>query len=129
MEKNDELISLKEAASLSGYSPDYIGQLIRAGKISGKQVFSNVSWMTTEKAIRDYVEKDKKHSEPQTLSLFERVSAGVSSPGAITTAYIWASWFAIGLCASFVLLLLYVFSVSIDHKIEQRYLQSIHHAK
>ena len=129
METNDELISLKEAASLSGYSADYIGQLIRSGKISGKQVFSNVSWMTSEKAVREYIEKDKKRSEPRTLSLFERVSAGVSSPDALTTAYIWASWFVTALCAVFVLLLVYIFSVSIDHKIEQRYLQSIHHAR
>ena len=128
MEKNDKLISLKEAAALSGYSPDYIGQLIRGGKISGKQVFSNVSWMTTEKAVRDYIEKDKKSPAPHTLSLFERVSVGVSSPEVLTTAYIWASWFVIVLCAVFVLLLLYVFSVSIDHAIEQRYLQAIHHA-
>ena len=129
METNDELISLKEAASLSGYSADYIGQLIRSGKISGKQVFSNVSWMTSEKAVREYIEKDKKKSEPRTLSLFERVSAGVSSPDALTTAYIWTSWFVTALCAVFVLLLVYIFSVSIDHKIEQRYLQSIHHAR
>ncbi len=51
-EKN--LISLKEAAKESGYSADYIGQLIRAGKIPGKQVYTNVSWMTTIDAILDY---------------------------------------------------------------------------
>jgi hypothetical protein len=29
---HEELISLREAAKISGYSPDYIGQLIRSGK-------------------------------------------------------------------------------------------------
>ncbi len=51
------LISLKEAASISGYSADYIGQLIRAGKISGKQVYCNVQWMTTAEAVMDYKAK------------------------------------------------------------------------
>ena len=48
------LISLKDAAKISGYSADYIGQLIRAGKIPGKQVYCNIAWMTTAKAIREY---------------------------------------------------------------------------
>jgi len=56
-EKN--LISLKEAAKESGYSADYIGQLIRAGKIPGKQVYANVSWMTTADAVLDYKNSGK----------------------------------------------------------------------
>ena len=47
-------ITLKEAASLAGYTPDYIGQLIRAGKIKGQQVYSGVAWMTTEEEIQAY---------------------------------------------------------------------------
>lgn len=53
--KDSEFISLKEASELSGYSSDYVGQLIREGKIPGKQVFSNVAWVTTEAAVRDYI--------------------------------------------------------------------------
>jgi hypothetical protein len=49
-------ISLKEAAEISGYAPDYIGQLIRKGKLPGKQVYSNVAWVTTEDALRSYME-------------------------------------------------------------------------
>jgi hypothetical protein len=56
-EKN--LISLKEAAKESGYSADYIGQLIRAGKIPGKQVYTNISWMTTAQAVLDYKNTSK----------------------------------------------------------------------
>jgi hypothetical protein len=56
-EKN--LVSLKEAAEASGYTADYIGQLIRAGKIPGKQVYSNVAWMTTAEAVLAYKNKKK----------------------------------------------------------------------
>lgn len=56
-EKN--LISLKVAAEKTGYSADYIGQLIRAGKIPGKQVYSNIAWMTTEEAVLKYKNKGK----------------------------------------------------------------------
>jgi hypothetical protein len=54
---DEKFISLKEAAEISGYAPDYIGQLIRAGKITGKQVYTNVSWMTTEAAVLGYKNK------------------------------------------------------------------------
>lgn len=55
----NKLISLKEASQISGYAPDYIGQLIRAGKISGKQVYSNITWMTTAEAVLEYKNKNK----------------------------------------------------------------------
>lgn len=55
MSKEDKnLISLKEAAKISGYSADYVGQLIRSGKIPGKQVYCNIAWMTTAEAVLDY---------------------------------------------------------------------------
>lgn len=59
MGKDKKMISLKEAADISGYSSDYIGQLIRSGKIFGEQVYSNVVWMTTEDAVLDYRNKSK----------------------------------------------------------------------
>jgi hypothetical protein len=53
--KDDKkLITLKEAAKLSGYSSDYIGQLIRAGKIPGKQIYTNITWVTTTEAVLEY---------------------------------------------------------------------------
>src|SRR3989339_626066 len=61
------LISLKEAAKISGYSADYIGQLIRAGKIPGRQVYSNIAWMTTAKAVMDYKAGGKTESSRETL--------------------------------------------------------------
>lgn len=48
-------ITLKEAAQISDYSPDYIGQLIRAGKLEGMQVYSNVAWVTTADALQEYL--------------------------------------------------------------------------
>ena len=58
-EDKNRLISLREAAELSGYSADYVGQLIRAGKIPGKQVYCNIAWMTTAEAILDYKQSAK----------------------------------------------------------------------
>jgi hypothetical protein len=63
MEQEKGLITLKEAASISGYSADYIGQLIRAGKISGKQVYTNITWMTTAEAVMEYKNKGKAEDE------------------------------------------------------------------
>ncbi len=53
----EKLITLKEAAKISGYSPDYIGQLIRSGKIPGKQVYFNIAWMTTAEAVLAYKQR------------------------------------------------------------------------
>ncbi len=63
-EKN--LISLKEAAALTGYSADYIGQMIRSGKIPGKQVFTGLQWMTSAQDIKDYRQASKT-KKPDTL--------------------------------------------------------------
>lgn len=60
-------ITLKEAAVLSNYSSDYIGQLIRSGKLEGKQVYSNIAWVTTEDALYDYMKnKGKSQSTEET---------------------------------------------------------------
>ncbi|HRH26107.1 MAG TPA: helix-turn-helix domain-containing protein [Candidatus Paceibacterota bacterium] len=48
-------ITLKEAATATGYHPDYIGALLREGKIPGRKV--GRSWVTTAAAIRAYGNK------------------------------------------------------------------------
>ncbi len=58
--KEAKYITLKEASKMTGYSPDYLGQLIRKGKLEGKQVYLNVAWMTTEEAVAEYLEKNNK---------------------------------------------------------------------
>lgn len=64
-------LTLKEASERTEYTPDYIGQLIRAGKIEGKQVYSNVAWVANESSLRNYLELKGKESRlsssPQTL--------------------------------------------------------------
>ena len=119
-------ISLKEAASMSGYSADYIGQLIRGGKLEGKQVFSNVSWVTTEDAIQEYLNKNKKSSDiPETL--FSRLKGSIASSEGLSYAYSIISWIAIGLCVCFVVVLIGLVAISIDHHLEKSALDRIHY--
>ena len=83
-EKKENLISLKEAAEVSGYSADYIGELIRKGKISGKQVYYNIAWMTTKQAILEYKQREKKRKNKTTfkeklLDFFEETKQKIIS--------------------------------------------------
>lgn len=72
MEK-DKMITLKEAAQISNYAPDYIGQLIRSGKIPGKQIYTGITWMTTAEAILNYKKNKNGHSgQVSTASFFKR---------------------------------------------------------
>lgn len=87
--KNNDLINLKEAAALSGYSADYIGQLIRKGKLPGKQVYSHVAWMTTRDAVLAYLE-DERSAQEMSLphdSLGERLVAFQSTRAFRVIAY------------------------------------------
>lgn len=124
--KKDKLISLKEAAEISGYSADYLGQLIRQGKLPGQQVFTNVSWMTTRDAVEDYMRRGGRGQSPAKFSDWRAVIASSRTLSAIFRVVV---WFAIGLLIVFVLLLFYVLSVTIDHRINQRYIDRIEHAE
>lgn len=46
-------ISLKQAAELSKYHPDYLSYLIRSGKLEGKKI--GKSWLTTERAVQEFL--------------------------------------------------------------------------
>ena len=120
--KNEEFISLREAAKISGYAPDYIGQLIRSGKLEGRQVFSNVAWMTTEDALLAYLAKDTKKTASSSR---QNVFGQLTSPEAIESYYLAFSWLLIVCSSVFILFLAYLAAVSIDHTIEQRYLKNI----
>lgn len=124
MAKKEEFISLKEAAKMSGYSPDYVGQLIRAGKLPGKQVFSNVAWVTTEEAILEYVQKGKKGSSEDSPAFSKGIERFLNEKNilAIYSVSLWAVAVILGLIALF---FLYVFMVSLDNRIERSYLESI----
>jgi len=67
MKKLKKFITLKEAAKISGYSSDYIGQLIRSGKISGKQIYCNITWVTTIGAVLDYKSKKEKSNNKNSV--------------------------------------------------------------
>jgi len=54
----NELISLSEAAELSGLSPDHLRRLVRQGDLWGKKIGRN--WVTTTQAIREYLVRDRK---------------------------------------------------------------------
>ena len=56
--KPEELISLQEAAKLSGLSPGHIRLLVSRGYLWGLKVSRN--WVTTEQAVREYLARDRK---------------------------------------------------------------------
>ena len=66
-EKKAGYITLKEAGERFGDSQDYLGQLIRKGKLEGKLVYSHVAWVTTPEAVEEYLAgaKKKKQSAPE----------------------------------------------------------------
>jgi excisionase family DNA binding protein len=64
----DELISLQEAAELSGLSAGHIRLLVRRGAIWGTKIGRN--WVTTAQAVEEYLAQDRKPGpkpqEPRT---------------------------------------------------------------
>jgi hypothetical protein len=62
-EKKAGYITLKEAGERFGYSQDYLGQLIRKGKLEGKLVYSHVAWVTTPEAVEEYLAGGKKKKQ------------------------------------------------------------------
>jgi hypothetical protein len=59
----DELISLKEAAEISGLSPRHVRLLVSRGILWGKKMGRD--WFTTSRAIREYMAVDR-HPGPKT---------------------------------------------------------------
>ena len=56
-----ELVSLAEAARFTSYGPDYLGLLVRSGRIAAKRI--GRYWVTTRRAVEDYV-KEVKAGQP-----------------------------------------------------------------
>jgi len=109
-------LTLKEASEISNYSPDYIGQLIRAGKIEGKQIYSNVAWVTTETALRNYMEKKGKDVEHMPA---------IDSVYALPNLFRPLLYGVILVSVVFLLVLMYVFSVTLDRAISSSYEQDV----
>ncbi len=124
MTRESEYISLKEAAKISGYSPDYIGQLIRSGKIHGKQVFLNVAWMTTREALEAYAKREK----GETSTWKEWIAAYVMSPEGFTALSTSTLRIVIAVLSIFLIFLSYITAVSIDNRIQEYHLEKAGYA-
>jgi|GEM_PF-2187298 len=108
-------ITLKEAAKIANYTPDYVGQLIRGGKIKGEQVYSNVAWVTTEDEIHAYM-IDKTRT-------VESSSGGISATVQQFSSYV--LYGVIAFCAITLLFMQYVLYVSIDAGISGVYTSEV----
>lgn len=123
MAKKGDFISLREAAEISGYSSDYIGQLIRNGKLDGKQVYTNVSWVTTEAAVRAYMQ-DKSRGKEAGGRLTRTISLHL-----VEKAYAMLTWFVIGFLGFFLVAMVYVLSVAVDERIERTYVENLSYGR
>jgi hypothetical protein len=111
-------ITLKEASELFGYTPDYIGQLIRKGRIEGKQVYANVAWMTTEASIKEYLSREKSVSktEGERPLLIDRATKAMFSEKG-TPVLVWILRAAIVALVVVFMFVFYFLSIAIDHKL------------
>lgn len=125
--EKQEYISLKEAARKSGYSADYVGQLIRSGKLAGKQIYSNVAWVTTEAALVEYMQKERKNQASQLagVSLKDRVRTLQK----LTKVYAIAAWTAVAMLSVFILLLVYILIAGVEQRIDQKHLHTVEYAQ
>jgi hypothetical protein len=51
------LISLAEAAELYGFSPNYLGNLVRRGRLKAQKIGN--SWATTPNDVEDFIRNRK----------------------------------------------------------------------
>ncbi len=105
-------ITLKQAAKIANYTPDYVGQLIRGGKIKGEQVYANVAWVTTEEEIQAYIDNKSRTVSTPTVSI----------PVPVQKLSKFFLYFLIGICVIALLFMQYILYVSIDAGINQVYL-------
>lgn len=118
MNAKEKRITLKEAAEISGYSPDYLGQLIRKGKIPGEQVFANVAWVTTESSVREYLENAKKGTQFKK-STGQTLRQKICNEKQLLRMYTAALYVIIAMLCTFIVFLFFVFSVQLDKKMQE----------
>ncbi len=63
-------ISSKQAALLSGYAADYIGQLCRGGKLDA--VMIGKTWFVVEESLKGHMEKIRAEEEAKRISKIEK---------------------------------------------------------
>jgi len=71
MESLKKVISLNQAAKISGYAQDYLGYLIRTGEMKG--IKKGRAWFTTEEELKNYLFKKKiRHQEFAIKEFFSK---------------------------------------------------------
>lgn len=126
MDNKEKFLTLKEASDISGYAPDYIGQLIRKGKVSGKQIYHNVAWVTTEDAIRKYMEEERRKPKGFITRKLYQAQAELTRPTKnLPKALKLALYFSIITLILFIVFLFYIFSVNLEKKLQQKILNKV----
>lgn len=120
--KPERYITLKEAAVITGYSSDYVGQLIRSGKVGGKQVYTNPVWMTTVEEVERYLSEIKKvpkrdRDRKTPANLLRRLKTRFRSELEIVKIYRKILYLTMGVSIALSLFLFYIFSVSLDNRL------------
>lgn len=79
MDSLKKVISLNQAAQLSGYTQDYLGYLVRKGEIRGMK--KGRAWFTTEEEVNNYLFKKKIRSKKLLAigDFFHLVEQGILS--------------------------------------------------
>lgn len=122
----EKYITLKEASAISGYSSDYIGQLIRKGKLNGKRVYANPVWMTTEKDLLDYLESNvsngssKEKTGKKISNFFRSWKTRLRSEVELLKLYKVILYFIITVSFTLSLFVFYIFSVNFDDWLSRR---------
>lgn len=124
-----EQVTLKQAAEITGYSPDYIGQLIRQGKLPGKQVYKNISWVTTREAVEDYIKANSRKNDDFSLrttfkAKYWQIKNGLLIENQFSSLIKLLMYITIFVSVIFLLVLLYIFSVNLDKKIQANALKN-----
>jgi hypothetical protein len=70
---NEQLISLSDASKPTPYSSDYLGLLVRKGKLYGEKVGGK--WYTTKEALDDYMKQAAAFSYEHQESLNVKIPA------------------------------------------------------
>ncbi len=110
-------ITLKEAAKLTNYSPDYVGQLIRSGKIRGEQVYASTVWVTTPEEVLAYMQNKKRTVRTSSSFFKKKFLTGIFSSYS----------FAIFVVLAVIVLMVfqYILYVLIDHNLHNKYLAQV----
>jgi len=67
------MITLKEASKMTPYSPDYLSLLIRKKNLEGYK--KNGRWLTTESAVKKYLQRAAEYSYEQQQNINVKIPA------------------------------------------------------